>query len=45
MYAQFLTQHYDNGPAGNTDSYRVLTNIRSIADAPAAARVVKVLSS
>ncbi|HLK64207.1 MAG TPA: multicopper oxidase domain-containing protein [Bryobacteraceae bacterium] len=36
MYAQFLTQRYDNGPAGNTDSYRVLANIRSLSDAPAA---------
>jgi FtsP/CotA-like multicopper oxidase with cupredoxin domain len=40
MYAQFLTRHYDNGPAGNTDSYRVLANIRSLADAPAASRRV-----
>ena len=36
MYAQLLTQPYDNGPQGNTDSYRVLANIRSLADAPAA---------
>jgi FtsP/CotA-like multicopper oxidase with cupredoxin domain len=36
MYAQFLTQRYDNGPFGDTDSYRVLANIRSLADAPAA---------
>jgi len=36
MYAQFLTQRYDNGPFGNTDSYRVLANIRSFTDSPAA---------
>ena len=36
MYAQFLTRRYDNGPFGDTDSYRVLANIRSLADAPAA---------
>jgi len=35
-YAQFLTQRYDNGPLGDIDSYRVLANIRSLADAPAA---------
>jgi FtsP/CotA-like multicopper oxidase with cupredoxin domain len=34
MYAQFLTQRYNNGPFGNTDSYRVLANITSLADAP-----------
>jgi FtsP/CotA-like multicopper oxidase with cupredoxin domain len=34
--AQFLTQRYDNGPYGDTDSYRVLATIRSEADAPAA---------
>jgi FtsP/CotA-like multicopper oxidase with cupredoxin domain len=36
IYAQLLTQRYDNGPLGNTDSYRVLANIRSVANAPAA---------
>ncbi len=36
MYAQFLTQRYDNGAFGNTDTYRVLANIRSFTDAPAA---------
>jgi FtsP/CotA-like multicopper oxidase with cupredoxin domain len=35
MYAQFLTQRYDNGRFGDTDSYRVLANIRSLDDAPA----------
>ncbi len=40
MYAQFLTQRYDNGPFGDIDSYRVLANIRSLADAPAAPRTV-----
>jgi FtsP/CotA-like multicopper oxidase with cupredoxin domain len=37
MYAQFLTRRYDNGPAGNIDSYRVLARIRSLEDAPDAA--------
>jgi FtsP/CotA-like multicopper oxidase with cupredoxin domain len=36
MYAQLVTQRYDNGPLGDTDSYRVLANIRSFDDAPAA---------
>jgi FtsP/CotA-like multicopper oxidase with cupredoxin domain len=36
MYAQFLTRRYDNGAYGNTDTYRVLANIRSFTDAPAA---------
>jgi len=36
MYAQFLTRRYDNGLFGDTDSYRVLANIKSFADAPAA---------
>jgi FtsP/CotA-like multicopper oxidase with cupredoxin domain len=40
MYAQFLTQRYDNGPAGNTDSYRVLARIRSLGDAPEAPRTM-----
>jgi FtsP/CotA-like multicopper oxidase with cupredoxin domain len=34
MYAQLLTKRYENGPVGNTDSYRVLANIRSLSDAP-----------
>jgi FtsP/CotA-like multicopper oxidase with cupredoxin domain len=34
MFAQFLTRRYDNGILGNTDSYRVLANIRSFADSP-----------
>ena len=34
MLAQFLTAHYDNGPDGNRDSYRVLANIRSFDDSP-----------
>jgi len=34
MFAQFLTRRYDNGVLGNTDSYRVLANIRSFADSP-----------
>jgi FtsP/CotA-like multicopper oxidase with cupredoxin domain len=34
MFAQLLTRHYDNGPLGDTDSYRVLANIRSLTDAP-----------
>lgn len=42
MFAQFLTRHYDNGPVGNTDSYRVLANIRSLPDAPAAATSIPV---
>jgi FtsP/CotA-like multicopper oxidase with cupredoxin domain len=36
MYAQFQTQRYNNGPYGDTASYRVLAIIRSQADAPAA---------
>jgi FtsP/CotA-like multicopper oxidase with cupredoxin domain len=36
MYAQFLTQRYDNGPVGNTDSHRVLANFRSFTDGPPA---------
>lgn len=36
MYAQFLTQRYDTGPLGDIDSYRVLANIRSFSDSPAA---------
>jgi FtsP/CotA-like multicopper oxidase with cupredoxin domain len=40
MYAQFLTQRYDTGPLGDTDSYRVLANVRSFADSPAAPPVV-----
>jgi FtsP/CotA-like multicopper oxidase with cupredoxin domain len=34
MFAQFLTRRYDNGILGNTDSYRVLANLRSFADSP-----------
>jgi FtsP/CotA-like multicopper oxidase with cupredoxin domain len=34
MYAQFLTQRYDNGPYGDVDSYRVLAVIEARADAP-----------
>ncbi len=34
MYAQFLTRRYNNGPLGDADSYRVLANIMSVADAP-----------
>jgi FtsP/CotA-like multicopper oxidase with cupredoxin domain len=34
MFAQFLTRRYDNGIFGNTDSYRVLANIRSFSDSP-----------
>jgi FtsP/CotA-like multicopper oxidase with cupredoxin domain len=37
--AQFLTQRYDNGPAGNIDSYRVMANLRSFVDAPLAERM------
>ena len=40
MYAQFLTQRYDNGPLGDIDSYRVLANLRSSPDAPAAPRTL-----
>ncbi len=40
MYAQFLTSHYNNGPAGDIDSYRVLANIRSLTDAPPALGIV-----
>jgi FtsP/CotA-like multicopper oxidase with cupredoxin domain len=36
MYAQFLTESYDNGPFGDTDNYRVLANIQSTKDAPPA---------
>ncbi len=36
MLAQFLTKRYDNGPTGNSDSYRVLANIRALDDAPPA---------
>ena len=36
MYAQFLTQSYDNGPFGDTDNYRVLANIKSTKAAPPA---------
>ena len=36
MYAQFLTQRYDNGPFGDTSTYRVLANIESSKDAPSA---------
>jgi FtsP/CotA-like multicopper oxidase with cupredoxin domain len=34
VLGQLLTRRYDNGPLGDVDSYRVLANIRSFADAP-----------
>lgn len=34
MQAQFLTRRYNNGPLGDSDSYRVIANFRSVADAP-----------
>jgi FtsP/CotA-like multicopper oxidase with cupredoxin domain len=36
MYGQFLTESYDNGPFGDTATYRVLANIQSTKDAPPA---------
>jgi FtsP/CotA-like multicopper oxidase with cupredoxin domain len=42
---QFLTDRYDNGPLGDTDTYRVLANIRSFTDSPAAPGVVPPASS
>jgi FtsP/CotA-like multicopper oxidase with cupredoxin domain len=32
--AQFLTRRYDNGPAGDRDSYRVIANLKVYSDAP-----------
>jgi FtsP/CotA-like multicopper oxidase with cupredoxin domain len=34
MQAQFLTRRYNNGPLGDSDTYRVLANLRSVNDAP-----------
>jgi FtsP/CotA-like multicopper oxidase with cupredoxin domain len=34
MFAQFVTRRYNNGPLGDSDSYRVLANLRSVTDAP-----------
>ena len=36
MYAQFLTQRYNNGPFGDVATYRVLATIKSSKDAPPA---------
>ena len=36
VFGQLLTERYDNGPFGDVNTYRVLANIRSAPDAPAA---------
>lgn len=36
VFAQLLTQRYENGPAGNVESYRVLANLKAFDDAPLA---------